>query len=186
MKIPLIIIITGPPCVGKTTLGQKIAEKFQLPVIHKDGIKELLFNHLGWKDREWSKKMSRLSYRFIFYFLASHLQAKNSIIIESNFSDPEHTAQFLKLRQQHDFMTFQINCYADGKILWQRFNERAAAGTRHPGHVDSILIEELKSLLLKGSMPSLNLDGKIIQVDTTEFDKVDYPSIFREIESSLS
>lgn len=186
MKLPLVIIITGPPCSGKTTLGRKIAEKFKLPFIHKDGIKELLFNHLGGKDREWSKEMSRLSYSLVFYFFEILLQAENSIIIESNFSDEEHTAQFLKLRQQHDFMILQINCYADGNILLKRFNDRVTFKIRHPGHVDSVLIEELKPLLLQGSLPPLKLDGQIFQLDTTEFDNIDYTSLFLEIESYLS
>ncbi|MBN2090955.1 AAA family ATPase [candidate division KSB1 bacterium] len=186
MKAPLVIIITGPPCVGKTTLGRKIAEKFQLPFVHKDGIKELLFDLLGWKDREWSKEMSRLSYHLIFYFLEIQLQAKKTVIIESNFSDQEHTIQFLKFKEQYDFITLQINCYANGEKLFQRFNERAIAGIRHPGHVDSILIEELRPRLLKGTLPILKIPCKSIQVDTTDFDKIDYTGIFREIEDHLS
>ncbi len=186
MKAPLVIIITGPPCVGKTTLGRKIAEKFQLPFVHKDGIKELLFDLLGWKDRAWSKEMSQLSYHLIFYFLEIQLQAKKSVIIESNFSDQEHTIQFLKLREQYDFITLQINCYADGEVLRQRFDERAVAGIRHPGHVDFILIAELRPLLLKGMLPPLKIPCNCIQVDMTDFDKIDYARIYREIEDHLS
>lgn len=47
-----LIIITGLPGTGKTTLGRKLAEEFRLPFISKDDIKEFLFDNLGWKDRE--------------------------------------------------------------------------------------------------------------------------------------
>ena len=40
---PLLIIISGPPGAGKTTLGNHISAELHLPFIHKDGIKETLF-----------------------------------------------------------------------------------------------------------------------------------------------
>jgi shikimate kinase len=39
----LMIIVTGAPGAGKTTLSKNLAGKFNLPVINKDEIKELLF-----------------------------------------------------------------------------------------------------------------------------------------------
>ena len=57
MTRPLLIVVTGAPCAGKTTLARRIAETFRLPLIAKDDIKESLFDSLGWKDREWSKQL---------------------------------------------------------------------------------------------------------------------------------
>ena len=51
------VIITGPPASGKTSLGIKLVTELKLPFIFKDGIKELLFDSLGWKDRDWSKNL---------------------------------------------------------------------------------------------------------------------------------
>ncbi|MFZ4462043.1 MAG: AAA family ATPase [Patescibacteria group bacterium] len=42
----LLIIITGLPCTGKTTLGRKLAEELRLPFVSKDDFKELLFDDL--------------------------------------------------------------------------------------------------------------------------------------------
>ncbi|WP_425432548.1 AAA family ATPase [Hydrococcus rivularis] len=43
----LLILISGLPCTGKTTLARKIAQKLQLPLVCRDDIKESLFDSLG-------------------------------------------------------------------------------------------------------------------------------------------
>jgi shikimate kinase len=47
-----LIIISGLPCTGKTTLGRKLAQDLSLPLICRDSIKESLFDSLGYSDRE--------------------------------------------------------------------------------------------------------------------------------------
>ena len=69
MPASLFIIVTGAPCTGKTSIALYLAEKFQLPVVYKDGIKERLFDRLGWKtDRQWSKLLSLASYDLLYYY----------------------------------------------------------------------------------------------------------------------
>jgi broad-specificity NMP kinase len=50
MPAPVLILITGAPCTGKTTIAQHLAGKFQLPVVHKDDIKERLFDRLDYSQ----------------------------------------------------------------------------------------------------------------------------------------
>ena len=82
MRNPILIIISGPPCTGKTTLAEKIAAKFRLPLINKDGIKETLFDTLGVGDRGWSSKLSVASYALLHYMAESVVKAGTSLIVE--------------------------------------------------------------------------------------------------------
>ena len=50
MPAPVLILITGAPCTGKTTIAQHLVGKFQLPVVHKDDIKERLFDRLDYSQ----------------------------------------------------------------------------------------------------------------------------------------
>ena len=58
--VPRLLIVNGLPGSGKTTLSRELAPRLGLPLISKDDIKELLFDQLGWSDREHSKLRARL------------------------------------------------------------------------------------------------------------------------------
>lgn len=182
----LVIIISGPPCTGKTTVGKRLAETFNLPFINKDEIKELLFERLGWSDRSWSKLLSLASYDLLFYFTESQLRAGNSLIVESNFRPEIDTRRFLDLKEKYGFVAFEIQCQADGEVLLERFKQRADSGERHPGHVDHVTISELSQSLRKGQQPPLEIGAMIFTIDTSDFSNIDYPSLYNTANLLLS
>lgn len=186
MSKPLLVIISGLPCTGKTMLGKKIAEHFCLPFINKDTIKESLFDTLGIKDREWSKKLGVASYGVLYRFLESLLAASCSVIVESNFKAEIDSKIFGDLRKKYDFDLLQLLCKTEGNILFERFKKRWESGERHEGHVDDQNYVEFKDLLMKGDCQPLNLEGKVLNVDTTHFASLDYGQIFDGIQQLIS
>ena len=44
MEAPLVVVVTGPPAAGKTTVAREIARSLRLPLVAKDTIKEALFD----------------------------------------------------------------------------------------------------------------------------------------------
>jgi len=181
MKQPLLIIVSGPPSSGKTTLAKSIAQKFNLPLITKDNLKEILFDTIGWKDREWSKKVGSASFAIMHYFLDSLMATGQSIIIEGNFKT-EFESQHLKPRLiKFNYKAIQIMCQCDGKILFDRFKQRSESGERHPGHCDTLNYEELKDSLLIGKYEPLDIECPIIIFDSTHLNQIDYSTIFDQI-----
>lgn len=178
-----LIIITGLPCTGKTKLGKRLAEEFRLPFISKDGIKEFLFDNLGWEDREWSKKIGVVSYGLLYHIAELILKAEKNLIVESNFDPKFANKKFLDLKKKYNLVPFQIRCYTDGEILFDRFKKRAESDERHPGHVDSVSINEWRSILLKEKIKALNVGGEIFDIDTTDFNKIKYDKLFNAIKS---
>ena len=158
-------------------MGKRIARELNLPIVHKDGIKEILFDELGWSDRGWSKKLGIATYALLYYFLEVQLSAGRSCIVESNFHAEYDTQQFLALKEKYDFEPLQLCCVADGEVLFQRFKERAASVQRHPGHVEALNLEEFKPALLRGRDEVLDIGGTVIEVDTTDFGKVDFEGL---------
>lgn len=185
MKQPILIIVSGPPSSGKTTLAKSIAQKFNLPLITKDCLKEILFDTIGWKDREWSKKIGSASFTIMHYILDSLMATGQSLIIEGNFKT-EFESQLLSPRlNQHNYHAVQIMCQCDGQILFERFKYRSESGQRHPGHCDTGNYEELKDSLLAGKYQPLDIKSQIIIFDSTNLDNLDYFNVFDQISSLL-
>lgn len=180
-----MLIITGLPCTGKTTLAKELAAKFKLPMISKDVIKESLFDSLGWGERQWSQKIGKATYPIMYKQCEEELKNKRSFIIESNFNpkfDDKVMQGFANLYNPYFIV---IKCICDGEILFDRFKERARSGNRHPGHVDESNHDEFRDVLLNGDMKSLNIDASFFEIDTSDFKSINLQDIYDEIKKSL-
>ena len=160
--LPLLVVVTGPPAAGKTTLARALAEELRLPLIAKDDIKETLFDALGIGDREWSRRLGHATFEVQFRILRELLAAGCGVVAEGNFSRPD---PFSVLPPSH---IVQIVCAAERDELLRRFRDRTSG--RHPGHVDDVTIEELGPRLFADEWRPLALDGTLIEVDTATFD----------------
>jgi broad-specificity NMP kinase len=178
-----IIIITGLPAAGKTTLSKKLSAKLKIPLVSKDAMKELLFNNLGWSDREWSKKLGMATFDLIYYMMEVQMAAEKPFIVETNFKHEFDSKKFMKLKKKHSFHSIQIICESEGKILYDRFKRRSTSSKRHPGHRDEIVCGEIKSHLLKGEYKPLQIGGEIIKVNTSNFSLVNIDALTKKLKS---
>ena len=178
-------MISGFSCTGKTTLAKKIANRYSLPLIGRDEIKESLYNSLGYSDREWSKKLGIASYDLLYLALEKLLDNKQSLITESNFKSKTDTAKLLKLKSKYQFNLLQIHCYTAVEIALNRFKNRAISEKRHPGHADHLIYEEMETNWRQGGYEILDICDCTIKIDTTDFNSIDYNKIYQSIEANL-
>ncbi len=186
MPAPLLVIISGAPGTGKTTLGRRIAEELRLPLIAKDDIKELLFDTLGWNDREWSRRLGIATFPLLYYFVETQLRVGRSLVVESNFRSELATPTFLDLKQKYGFEPFQILCWTEPKVLLERVRRRSLSGERHPGHVDHLHYEEFDATLLLSEHDVLHISGTVIRLDTTDFASIDYQALSERLRLAAS
>lgn len=173
MSQALLIIVSGPPAAGKTTLARRLARELALPLFVRDDIKEHLFDTLGWSDREWSKKLGLASWTILHHLIAEMLQAKQSLVVESNFRNEFDRDRFLALKARYACQTLQVLCQAGERVLLERFTRRAGSPERHPGHVDHLNCDEIADRLRQGQWGALDIGGPVLTVDTSDWETLD-------------
>ncbi|HEU5370586.1 MAG TPA: AAA family ATPase [Ktedonobacterales bacterium] len=182
MPEALLVLISGPPGAGKTTLGARIARELGFPFINKDGIKELLFDTLGVRDREWSRQLGIASTALLFHVIERQLAAGQSLVAESAFHTAFDTPRLKRLQEQYRFQTMEVYCTAETEALLARFVSRAQSAERHPGHGEQgQRHEELRANLERGVYAPLSLPGEALMVDTTDFTRIDHQRLMQQL-----
>jgi predicted kinase len=177
MHEPLVLVITGAPGSGKTTIGRRLARELGLPFLSKDLFKETLFDTLGWDDRAWSKRLGGAAMTLLYRCASALLEARQSLALEANFYPQWDTAPLLQLEEQWQCQFVQVMCEAPLDLLAERFRAREFSGERHPGHAGQASLDEIVEIILREAWPSLPLKGPLLTIDTTEFAAIDYAAI---------
>lgn len=167
-----IIIITGHPGSGKTSIAKNLADTHKVMVVTKDALKERMFDALGANDKNWSLKVSAAAHRIMDDIVKEQLRIGQSIIVESNFKPDIDSRRFTKLAEEYDTECLQILCQAESSMLFDRWVARIEKGERHGGHVEEISLDEIKENFTKPYEP-LALPGVLVAIDTTDFSQVD-------------
>ena len=181
-----VIIINGMPCTGKTFLAAFLAKRLAVPLITKDGIKEALFEALGYSDLTWSRSLGKASFVLIYHFAEVELEAGRSIIIEGNFHAEAAGVEFGRLQRTYGFSALQILCTTEPAALLERFRERSVSDERHPGHLDAQLYDDFGATVDKGEWPPIPIEGELIRLDTTNFANIDYETLARRVAGFLA
>ena len=82
---PLWLIVTGPPAAGKTTLVRRMSQDLEIPSFEKDALKDVLYQHLGFGDKEWSRRLGLSAIKLLFATGNQILRARVSLVTEANF-----------------------------------------------------------------------------------------------------
>jgi len=135
-----LILVTGLPGTGKSTLARVLAKRYRLPLICKDSIKEPLMDVFSTEDRAQSRRLSNASFTVMFSLARDCLAAGAGLILEGNFRPGEHEAELMAIAAS--VRIAQVICRAAEPVRIARLKARANDLSRHPGHHDADFVGE--------------------------------------------
>lgn len=168
---PQLIVVTGAPATGKTTIAEELADRLGVPIISKDTLKEALYETIG-SGGDVEDAIERAALAILFSVVDSQLAAGVSVIAESNFDSSSDLAPFRELCGRRELELVQIHVRRDSEELLRAFAERAEGDKRHPGHGDEPEdVDEVRMRLERGDWDALDLPGETIEHDTSGGDQ---------------
>jgi predicted kinase len=176
---PRIVLVSGPPASGKTTLACPLAARLGFALLTKDDIKETLFTAMHGLpgDVEYSRTIGAASMELL-WSLAPHIPA---LVLEANFrtkSDYERT-RVTALIEETRAQIVEVYCRLPREEASRRFAERARNERHHPAHVLAAMSPER---MMEYEEPFALTP--VIEVDTTQ--PVNIEVLAEQVETELA
>lgn len=181
-----VILITGHPATGKTTLAHSLAQELGLPLLWRDGLKEKLADTLGWSTDEWSLKLGAATWELLYHLVESLLRANVSHIVESNFTPTYATPRWQTLCERYPLRIIQLRCEAPPATILNRYHERVQRGERHPIHRYVNDDVDYATLLERGPMGWVDVPSTRLSIDTSQSMDINYPAIVPQLRKVLA
>jgi shikimate kinase len=158
VSVRLLVVVSGLPASGKTTVGRALADQLSLPLLDKDEVLEALFDSLGCEDREQRYRLSRASDEVLL-----RLAASTEAAVLVNWWD--HDAAPARLLAIADEVV-EVYCDCPVEVAVARF----AARRRHPGHLDHLRTpadhERVTARLRESFRGPLGFSDTVVTIDT--------------------
>ena len=130
---PFLLVVSGLPAAGKTTLAAALADTLSWPLVTKDDYKAIVLR--GLPDGtlpERSRRAGQLGFELMWQVAHVVLRAGASAVLETHFDRVQAPPFILGLTEEHGAAVRQIYCEAPRPELERRHALRMAAGSR-PG-----------------------------------------------------
>lgn len=193
-----LIILAGMPATGKSTIAKMLQKEFGFPILEKDGIKEQLFDTIGFECYAEKRQLDVAANAVLLRIMEDMMKADTSIIVDNNF-DPASAEKLNALLEKYSPSCVTVFLNGDTQVLYERYVERDSKHLRHLGHGMQthypphdgestefhMTREGFDERFLKLKMDKLSWGGKQIFLDATYPEKIDVNVLKKEIREAI-
>jgi predicted kinase len=159
----LLVVVSGPPGSGKTTLSRRLGDAVGLPVVCRDGVKEGVAVTTGELVRQGTPEAVAL-FDLFYDLVDAHLTRGVSAIAEAAFQGAIADRELAGRRDVAEVR--HVRCDVAPEVWLARFEARG----RRPGHRDHDFLDRVRRAGGPDSSPyRLTIPGvPVLDVDTTD------------------
>lgn len=196
-KKKILILLAGYPGTGKSYFSDIIQNKYNFfKVISPDKVKEEYWDKYGFNNLEEKENLIEKSWIEYYRRLEENLKKGNGIISDYPFSNKQKN-NLETLTKRYNYKVITVRMIADINKLYERQKERDLSSDRHLGHILSrynknikienrsdaeglLTFEEFQKRCQTRGYDKFEL-GKLIELDMSDFSKIDYLKVLSEI-----
>jgi tRNA uridine 5-carbamoylmethylation protein Kti12 len=123
-----LILISGIPGSGKTTVSQKLAQELGIKCISKDEFKLDYYEKYGFSSSEEKRELDKLAEDQVYREIVCSAKSGTDLIVDKWYVDTDIIIQEVP---KHIINIICIQLSVSPKIVAKRYNERINDGSRH-------------------------------------------------------
>lgn len=187
---PLLVLVSGAPATGKSTLARRLADTLVFPLIARDAISDIVADAFEASGDSAMRPPMRTKFAIYYALLDELVRARVSLVTESNLHVGIDERKLLPIVAAA--RTVLIHLYAPHDVSVRRFAARYERGERHPTALagDAEKIARLRAGEAVDSweraVEPVDLGVPTLRVDTTDGYSPDFDAIVAFVRSATA
>lgn len=179
-----LLLITGDIAAGKSTFSRILSARYNILMLQKDTVKEILGDRIAWQNREENKALSDAAINIMCHVFSRNAMTEADMILEANFHEKElEILHSLANRSQYDVLTLVL--HGDADVLYQRYIHRLKEENRHPVHLSTTLDKKEDFLKLADFIRTEKVLGKVLVIEATDLSYQEDPAVLIRIDNFM-